>query len=179
MKKIILLLLLFIINTNQAQEKVSSTNGLISFEASVPVFEAVKAINNEVKCVLNTKTGQLYFTLYINKFQFERELMKEHFNSNYLESDRYPKAEFYGIIEKFDLKNLSPNKRNYQIKGKIEIHGKTKKIVVVASLLKTEKGILLNSDFNLNTDDFKIEIPTIVIAKISKTVNVYVNCSLE
>ncbi|HEY4628926.1 MAG TPA: YceI family protein [Flavobacterium sp.] len=179
MKKIILLLLIFVANTAVAQGKMITDSGTINFEASVPFFEEVKAINEKTTCVLITKTGEITCLVYIKKFQFERSLMQEHFNKNYLESDRYPKAIFKGIIEKFDLKNIDSNTKEYQIKGKMTIHGKSKKITVYGTIKKVGEGIELISNFPLNTDDFGIKIPYIVRSKISKKVNVFVHYVLQ
>ena len=62
-------------------------------------------------------------------FRFKVALMEEHFNENYMESDQYPKAIFKGKIEAFDLNNLSANPKDFIIKGKLELHGKSKDII--------------------------------------------------
>ena len=98
--------------------------------------------------------------------------MQEHFNENYMESKRYPKATFKGLIEKFDLKNIGPDAKEYYIKGKISMHGKSKNIRVPAKIKKVADGIELISNFTLNSDDYNIEIPYIIRSKISKNVNV-------
>ncbi len=179
MKKITFLSLLLFAQVNYAQDKLTTAKGILSFEASVPFFEEVKAKNEELKCLLDIKTGRLYFMVYINQFQFKRDLMKEHFNNNYLESDRFPKALFNGVIENFDLKDITIAPKTYQIKGKIQIHGKSKKITVPVELKKAGRGIEIISNFTLNTDDFKIEIPSMVITKVSKNVNTHLECIIE
>ena len=179
MKKMTLLFLILVSIIAFAQEKMFTDKGIIGFEASVPLFEEVKAINDQTSCVLITKTGEITCLAYIKKFQFERSLMQEHFNSNYMESDRYPKAIFKGIIEKFDLKDIDSNTKEYEIKGKITIHGKSKALVVNGTIKKVAEGIELISNFPLNTDDFKIEIPYIVRSKISKNVNTQISCVLQ
>jgi polyisoprenoid-binding protein YceI len=105
--------------------------------------------------------------------------MQTHFNENYLESHQYPKAVFKGKIEKFDLRNIDSEGKDYTIKGKLTIHGVTKFIVVKAKIKKAGEGIELISEFDLNTDDFKIEIPFMVRSKISKTVNTQIICVLQ
>ncbi len=45
-------------------------------------------------------------------FRFERSLMEDHFNANYLESKKYPKATFKGTIEKFDIQNIDSSRKN-------------------------------------------------------------------
>jgi hypothetical protein len=173
MKHTILLLLLLLFSiTSDAQDKMMTTNGIVVFEASIPFFEAVEAKNETAACILTTKKGAISFIVFIKQFRFKHDLMEEHFNKNYLESDRYQKASFKGIIEKFDLKDLALNPKDYYIKGKITIHGKSKAIRVIARIKKADKGIELTSNFSLNTDDFNVEIPFIVRSKISKKVNV-------
>jgi polyisoprenoid-binding protein YceI len=179
MKKITLLVLSFILSTLHAQEKFSTSKCTIYFEASVPLFEAVEAKNDVVECELVPKKSQINFTAVIKKFQFKRDLMKEHFNSNYMESDRYSKATFKGIIEKFDLKIINENEKDFLIKGKLTIHGQSRMVTVNAKIKKVDNGIQIISHFTLNTDDFNIEIPNMVIAKISKKVNTKIECVLN
>jgi len=132
-----------------------------------------------VYCKLIPEKSQITFTAVIKNFQFKRDLMKEHFNSNYMESDRYSKAVFKGIIQKFDLNIVSEKEKDFLIKGKLTIHGQTRTIAVNAKIKKAGNGIQITSHFTLNTDDFKIEIPSIVIAKISKNVNTQIDCVLN
>jgi len=178
MKKTLLFFLLLTAFIIDAQEKMTSTEGVIIFEASVPFFEPVKAQNKEVNLVLNTKRGSISFVVYIDRFSFERSLMQEHFNANYMQSKKYPKATFKGLIEKFDLKDIATDVKEYYIKGKISIHGESKNIRVRAKIKKVATGIELTSNFTLNSDDYNIEIPYIVRSKISKNINVSVKTVL-
>lgn len=179
MKKFTLLALFSFLYPVIAQEKLSTSKCIIYFEASVPLFEAVEAKNDIVDCTLIPEKSQITFTAIIKNFQFKRDLMKEHFNNNYMESDRYSKAVFKGIIEKFDMKVITEIEKDFQIKGKLTIHGQTRMITVNAKIRKVDNGLNITSHFTLNTDDFKIEIPSIVVAKISKKVNTKVDCILN
>lgn len=179
MKKITLIVLLIIAFRTIAQEKMVTYGGIIHFEASIPLFEEVKAMNEKTTCILITKTGQIACWMNIKDFKFERNLMEEHFNENYMESKRYPKAVFKGKIDKFDLKNINSVAKEYKINGKITIHGRTRKISISGTLKKVDKRIEINAEFPLNTDDFMIEIPFIVRSKISKSVNTQLICVLE
>jgi hypothetical protein len=179
MKKITQIVLLIIASATSAQEKMMSYVGITNFEASIPFFEEVKAINEKTTCILITKTGQIACWINIKDFKFKRDLMQEHFNKNYMESNRFPRAVFKGKIDKFDLKKLTTTNNQYQITGKITIRGRTKKIVINGTLKKVDKGIELYSAFPLNTDDFNIDIPFIVRSKISKNVNTQIICVLE
>ena len=179
MKKITLIALILIAIATTAQEKMVSHIGITNFEASIPLFEEVKAINEKTTCILITKTGEITCWINIKDFQFKRDLMQDHFNRNYMESNRFPKAIFKGKIEKFNLKNLSSELNQYQISGKITIKGRTKRITIKGTLKKVDAGIELYSAFPLHTDDFRIEIPFIVRSKISKNVNTQILCVLR
>ena len=99
-----------------AQDKVITKNGNINFEASVPAFEEIKAKNENVTCILNTKTGEIASLALIKGFRFKIALMEEHFNENYMESDKYPKATFKGTIINFELSKLTTTYTEYTVK---------------------------------------------------------------
>jgi polyisoprenoid-binding protein YceI len=179
MKKIILLLVVFGTQICWAQEKLATNTALITFEASVPFFQAVEAKNESVRVVLTIKSGIIEFVAFVNLFQFEKSLMKTHFNENYLESKKYPKATFKGYIEKFNLNNINNQDSNYYLKGKLTLHGKTKNVRIAVKLNKTGNGLHLSSRFNVNTDDYDIAIPYVVRNKISKNVAIQVDAVLN
>ena len=172
MKKIIIITLLYISNISFAQEKIISKSSIVTFEASVPAFEEVKAVNNNATLVLNPASGEIASLVLMKGFRFKIALMEEHFNENYVESDKFPKATFKGKIENFDLSKLTTTANNYTIKGKLELHGKSKDIAITAKIKKGKDGIEIVSDFTVNTDDFDIEIPSVVSKKMTKKVNV-------
>ena len=172
MKTHIILLLILSMGTLFAQDKMITKTGQLVFEASVPSFEEVKAKNESVSCVLNTKTGEIAALALQKGFRFKIALMEEHFNENYVESDKYPKATFKGKIENFDYSKIDKTSKSYTIKGIVELHGKSKEISINATIKKADNGIEIKSDFALNTDDFNIEIPSVVSKKVSKKVNV-------
>jgi len=179
MKKITLLFLFLLTAIGFAQDKIITKNGNVSFEASVPSFEEIKSKNEGVTCVINTKTGEIASLILVKGFRFKIALMEEHFNENYIESDKYPKATFKGKIENFDISKLTSEGKDYTIKGKLELHGKSKDISITANLKKTAEGVYLTSDFTINTDDYEIEIPSIVSKKISKKVAVKLDFNLK
>lgn len=179
MKKITLIILLIITIKSFAQDKMVTNEGIIHFEASIPLFEEVKASNERTNCILMLKTGQITCWMNIKDFKFQRSLMEAHFNQNYMESDRFPRAIFKGRIEKFDSKNINSIAKEFQIKGEITIHGRTKKIEINGFLKKVDNRIELTSVFPLNTDDFMIEIPFVIRSKISKSVITQLICVLH
>ena len=162
-----------------AQDKVLTKTGTTIFEASVPSFEEVKATNKNSGCVLNTKTGEIVGLILMKGFKFRLALMEEHFNENYMESDKYPKGIFKGKIINFNFDQLTTQKQDFTITGTMEIHGKSKEISIIAKISKNSNTVQLNSDFTLNTDDFGIELPVLVRSKVAKKVNVFIDYKLQ
>lgn len=174
MKKLILFLLLSFTHYAFSQDKIITKTGIIAFESLyLTAFQDVKAVNEEVTGVLNTKTGDFACLGLIKGFRFEVALMEEHFNENYMESDTYPKTVFRGQIQNFDAKQLTASDKEYFIKGTLELHGKTKEMTVVAKIRKRDFfGIELSTLFYVLTDDFGIPIPSVVKRKISEKMKV-------
>jgi hypothetical protein len=179
MKKIIVLVLLFITTIGLSQDKIITKNGKITFEASVPSFEEVKAKNEGVTCVINTKTGEIASLALVKGFRFKIALMEEHFNENYIESDKFPKATFKGKIDGFDFSKVTKDGKTYTVKGKLELHGKSKDITITATIKKTAEGYSLASNLIVNSDDFNIQIPNVVSKKVSKKINVTLDFNLK
>ena len=179
MKKKLVGLCLIIFMSGFAQTKMVTKTGKITFEASVPAFEEVKAQNASVTCILNPSTGEIAALALIKSFRFKVALMEEHFNENYMESDTYPKATFKGKIQDFDFSKLTTTAKEYTIKGKLEMHGKIKDITIIATIKKSGDSVDIDSNFTLNTDDFAIDIPSVVSKKVSKKVAVKLDVTLK
>ena len=179
MKNLVLFSAFLLTTMSFAQDKIITKNGKVSFEASVPAFEEVKAKNDGVTCVINTKTGEIASLILVKGFRFKTALMEEHFNENYIESDKYPKSTFRGKIDNFDMSKLTASGKDFTIKGKLELHGKTKDITITANIKKTADGVSLTSDFYVNTDDYDIEIPSVVSKKVSKKVAIKLDFTMK
>lgn len=170
MKKIQLtLLFVLFIGFVHGQEKYITKQGYISFYSHSPV-EDIKADNNQVLSIVDTTNGEIAVSLLIQSFIFEKSLMQEHFNENYMESHKYPKAIFRGEIQ--DFGNLTENDQTVNINGELTIRGITKPIETKAEIKKMEDGIVLNGDFFVEVKDYNIKIPSIVANNIAKTIKV-------
>ncbi|CAM4293077.1 YceI family protein [Flavobacterium terrigena] len=179
MKKIALLVLVALYSFTPVQEKKLTKTGTIIFEASVPSFEEVKGKNTAVTCVLNTSNGEIAALALMKGFRFKIALMEEHFNENYIESSKYPKATFKGKIENFDVSKITTTSDDYTIKGKLELHGKSKDIITIAKIKKIGNDIEVKTTFPVNVSDFGIEIPSVVSKKVSKKVIIDCNFLLK
>ena len=155
-----------------SQEKYLTKTGMLVFEASVPSFEEIKATNTNVTAIFNASNGEFATLALVKGFRFKNALMEEHFNENYVESDKYPKATFKGKISDFDIETLEASKRKMTYNGTLEFHGKTKTLENLPLTLSKDEAynIILSGTFDVNVDDFDIKIPKVVSSKLSKIV---------
>jgi hypothetical protein len=179
MKKIALLGWLLLVSLTSIQEKKITKTGNISFEASVPAFEEIKAKNNAVTCIMNTNNGEIAVLALMKGFRFKIALMEEHFNESYIESSKFPKATFKGKIDNFDVSKLTSTFKDYTIKGKLEVHGKSKDLASIAKIKKIGSDIEIKTAFIVDVADFDIEIPSVVSKKVAKKVTLNCNFLLK
>lgn len=172
MKKIIFIILSIIVQNSFAQKEMTTSSGVVNFEASVPLFEEVAATNKNASCALNTKNGAFTSVIQMKEFHFKLSLMEEHFNEKYLETDHYPQATFKGTIEGFNWNIIDSNPREFKLKGELKIHGKIKKINTVVALRKLDHKLEIISNLNVNIKDFNIKIPEILSMKVAENVTI-------
>lgn len=179
MKQLYLLNLLLLSCFSFAQEKWTTESGTIKFEASIPLLEEISAQNNAVKCVINSKEKTIECLLKIKDFEFKRDLMRTHFNEIYLESDKYPRASFKGSIPNFDTNKISSKGTILTMDGTIKIHGISKKMSVNGIFKKVNNQLKLVANFIIDTDDFQIKIPDMILPKVSKKVRTKIEFTLQ
>lgn len=150
---------------------------MTEFKASVEAFEPVEAKNNSTTAILKTQTGDIAAQLFINAFQFRVALMQEHFNENYMDSDKFPKAVFRGQLKDFDFNALSDS-QEYDLSGSITVRGIKKDINTKATVTKDGDKLILIAAFSVEPQDFEIDIPNIVRKKIADKINVTINYEL-
>ncbi len=180
MKKLLLfaILMAFGLTTIQAQ-KYFTREGKVSFTSEAPL-ERIEANNHKATSVMDAETGKMEFAILIKAFQFEKALMQEHFNENYLESSKFPKAVFKGEIVNLSDVNFSENGTyKVNVKGQMTIHGVTKEIEAPGTITINNGDISAASNFQLTVADYEIEIPSIVREKIAKTVDVAVDLNYQ
>jgi polyisoprenoid-binding protein YceI len=113
-------------------------------------------------------------------FAFEKALMEEHFNENYVESSKFPKAEFKGEIKNSDKVDFTKDGTyTVKIKGKLTMHGESNDVETEAKIIIQNGKINAKADFNVLLSDYKVSIPGLVADKVSKTAKISVSCSLE
>lgn len=173
-----LIVLFFISVSNIAAQKYYSKTGNIHFLSEAPL-EKIEATNNNAYAVFDAASGQMEWSVLIKGFKFEKSLMQQHFNENYMESSKFPKAIFKGQLVKPSATDLSKN-GDYpvEVKGNMTMHGVTKPLSVPARIIVKDGKITAKGNFSIAIADYGIEVPKIVRDNIAKTVHVTVDAEL-
>lgn len=170
MKISLMLLLCFVIGKAMGQDMLIARNGQISFFSETPL-ENISGLNKNVTAIINTKTSDVAVKMQVAQFEFPNKLMQEHFNENYLESDKYPTASFTGKIqEKVDFSK--DGIQAVTAKGILNMHGVAKERTMNGKLTVTKTGASLICEFNVPLADHKIEIPKLVFEKIAEVITI-------
>lgn len=176
MKNVIVLL--FLLPTVLfAQDKYFTKSGNASFYSSTSV-EDIEATNKSVTSVFDSKTGKIEFSMLIRSFEFEKKLMQEHFNENYMESEKYPKATFEGTVTNMsDIDLKKDGTYSAKVEGKLTIHNVTKEVKETASFTVKDGKISAKCDFKVTLKDYGIEDPTVIGKKVAEEVSVKISIS--
>lgn len=168
MLKLIGSVLLVLVYCGSSGQKYIAENGYIRFFSEAPL-EDIEAVNQEGRSVFEPETGNIAFIIPIRDFIFEKDLMQQHFNEKYLESDKYPRATFSGKIEKF--RDIA-GKQDLTATGELTIHGISREVEVEGTGTKSGDKILLEASFPVGLEDYEIDIPRVVMFNIAEVVDV-------
>lgn len=179
MKKILICIAAFAaMSFTTFQTKVYSTkSGVVTFSATGGV-EQIEAKNSQVTCKVSN-TGQIVFLMLIKGFKFDNSLMEDHFNENYMESTKFPKAEFKGNITNIAAVDFSKD-GTYKISvtGDLTIHGVAKKTAANGTITVKSGKVSLEGSFKLKVKDFGIK-GEYIGDKIASEVSTTVNCKFD
>jgi len=162
----------------QAQKYLTKT-GQITFYSETPL-ETIQADNRQVNAALDPLSGDFVFKVLIKSFQFEKALMQEHFNENYMESDQYPNSTFQGKVTNISQIDFNkPGTYDALIEGDLTIHNITRKISEKGTFT-VESGVVKgHSKFKVRPEDYEIKIPKTVMNNIAEVIEVTVNVELN
>lgn len=177
MKNIVLILILIIVSGLEsfAGEKFFTRTGHIYIITSTPLLD-LEADNNQVASILDVDSGEMVFSLLMKSFIWEEALAQEHFNENYVESDKFPKAKFKGKITNIKDLDFGKNGKNkVKISGKLSIHGKTHKVKTIGTIEVKDGKLIGYAKFKINIFDYDIQIPNIVRDKVNNIIPITIN----
>ncbi len=179
MKLFNLIFVLILACSGLSAQKYFTKSGHILFASDAPL-EKIEGHNDKATCVIDATNGKMEWAVLVKAFRFEKALMQEHFNENYMESSKFPKAKFKGQIENIESVNFS-NDGTYPIDvtGQLTIHGVTQELIAKAKIKILNGEVEGTSLFNLLVADFEIDIPGVVKDNIAKEVTITVSANYQ
>ncbi|HEY2582669.1 MAG TPA: YceI family protein [Mucilaginibacter sp.] len=143
---------------------------------SQALIEDIKAVSQTGVSVYNPGTGQLDFSVAISSLQFEKAFMQQHFNSDYMESDKYPRAIFKGKIQEL-IDVTKDGSYTVNATGELTVHGITKTRTIQGNVSVKNGVTTMTSEFIVNCADYKIDIPQILFYHIAENIKVNVSAT--
>ncbi len=177
MKKIVLSIIGATLSTGLFSQIYLAKTCEISFYSHSPI-EDIKAFNKAAKPMLNIATGDVQIKIVMTAFQFEKPLMQEHFNEEYVESEKYPNAIYKGKINE-PVDYTKDGETKVTVTGKFSIHGVEKEKTINGVITVKGNQIMLSSTFNLHVADYKIQVPSLYVTNIAEDVETKLNATLE
>ena len=179
MKRLSLILFFLTIAFGMNAQRYFTRQGKISFYSETPI-ENIEAHTNKVLCIIDLNKGQVAVDLLIKSFEFKKKLMQEHFNENYMESDKFPKATFKGTFSSpKELQELKEGRYTLPVKGEISIHGVKQPLDKEIELIVEKDQIKAAFELKVKVADHKIKIPNLVIDNIAEVIEVKVDLNLK
>ncbi|GAB3877337.1 hypothetical protein GCM10028824_37220 [Hymenobacter segetis] len=155
-------------------QRYTTANGQTTFFSTAPL-EDIEALNSRVAAIFDLNTGQLAFSMLMKDFQFKNSLMQEHFNENYAESEKYPRARFTGtLVTRPDEATLRSGPQPVYVQGQLTIHNVKRKVRVPGTLQLRGNDLVVTSKFSVAPADYKIKIPALVRNNIAKSIDISV-----
>lgn len=176
MKKVLLLAVAFIalcaFTTNEGSLYISHTAHV--WFLSKAKLEDIEAHNHQGQAIINSQTGEVALSLQIKSFEFKKEMMQEHFNERYMESDKFPKATFKGKITNVAQVNFAKTGTYIaNVEGDMTIHGETKPMKTTVILISDGTNITAKADFRIALADYKISVPEAKVDNIASTLDIH------
>ena len=157
-------------------QKLSSYQSNVMFFSKAAI-EDIKAVNGKSSSIFNASSGEIVFSIPIKEFEFDKSLMKQHFNEKYMDSDKFPKATFAGKISGYDASITG--EQNAVANGKLTIHGVEREVQIPGTLEWTGGKVVVKSIFKVKLQDHKIKIPKMLWQNIAEEVEVTVEFNYQ
>lgn len=179
MNRYLLFLLALLLGSPAFSQKFFTQDAKVKFLSETPI-EKIDATNNSGTIVLDPAAGRVECKVLIKNFLFEKALMQEHFNENYMESTKYPNATFKGnVTNPGEVSFTKDGTYTAKLSGTMSMHGVEKPADIVGKVTVKNGVISVHSDFAVAPADYNIPIPSVVADKIAKSVKVSVDGTLK
>lgn len=167
-----------LVSTQARAQQFMTRSAHVDFFSSTPA-EDISAVTEQASAVLDLASQNIAFQVPIISFHFEKALMEEHFNENYLESEKFPSATFTGKMSGLNPDAAVGQEQPVTATGTLSIHGVDVERTVEGTAVRTAAGWNLEARFDVPTEDHKIPIPKLVRSKIAESISVTLQAELN
>lgn len=127
---------------------------------------------------VNLADSSVDFYLDLSTLSTGVELRDEHMQEEFLETNKYPFAQFSGkLASPFDP--TSEDTQQVKVKGKFKIHGVSRNIEVRGRMAKKGDHIYVHANWKLELPDYNIAIPQVLFMKVSKTQEISITATMD
>jgi polyisoprenoid-binding protein YceI len=168
----------FLFATSASAQIYKTSTGVVKFHSHTNM-EDIDGTNSQVSAACDAKSGAVEISMGVNNFQFKKALMQKHFQENYLETGKFPKSTFKGVITNNSTVTYTKDGTYaVTVKGKLTMHGVTKDVTIPGKLVISGGKVNLKANFKVKPEDYGIKIPANNAASIAKEIEITVDCAL-
>lgn len=154
-----------------------TTSSKVSFFSEAPL-EDIEAKSTALRMAINNADSSFAIVIPMNTFDFPNDLMEEHYNENYLETEKYSKCKFLGKVSApIDLS--TDGTFPLTAKGKLTLHGVTRELELKGTAVVKNGKVTITTDFQIKLEDYNIEVPSLLIKNIAEIIDVKAKVILE
>lgn len=158
-------------------QKYYADTGYIEFESRAPAL-TFKGVSQNLTGLVDLAKKSVDFYLDLNTIDTGIELRNRHMRESYLETAKFPFAEFLGfLVDSYERDGDKPVE--VSAKGTFKIHGVTRDIDVNGTISPEGDNIRLEASFTVALEDHNISRPRIVFYELSDIQRVSFNILLE
>ncbi len=162
-----------------AQEKFLTRTGHIKFFSEAPL-ENIEAHNRQVTAIVDASKGSLAFKVIMKSFEFEKAAMQDHFNKQYLHTDKFPEARFEGTLTDPTALNVKKDGvYKVGVEGKLTIHGVTRDVRETGTIEVKGDNVITRAKFSIKLSNYDVKVPSDYVRKISQNIEITVDCTLS
>jgi polyisoprenoid-binding protein YceI len=118
-------------------------------------------------------SSNFYFRVELGALETGIGLRDRHMRENYLETEKYPLAEYAGKL--VQLTSNADSSINIKANGTFSIHGKSQPLTTDIYVTPQSNGYQVRSSFHVMLEEFDIKIPKLAFLKVAEDIQVEVN----
>jgi len=147
--------------------------GMVRFFSKTSIMD-IEGVTKTAVSSLDLDSGKIVIKSRNTTYIFPDKLMQEHFNENYMESEKFPVSSFSGTVTAMDHDAFNAGKKvTVVVDGILDVHGVGKHYRSLAYLQKGQNGAVVgDTKFFVKMADHGIKIPSVVAANLCDSMEI-------